>query len=164
MPNRSGGNWAEECMGVRRRCRYIYRATCAGKLKRGFTRLIDPQNERADYTLQKYGEECRLLSSLNHPNSVKFLGIKIYFLKAQSDYAPSLPVLVMERLDRSFDDLLENTPNIPLAQKCSILQDVARGLDYLHSHSPVIIHRDLTAQLGNVGQDNGHGQRSHCRF
>ena len=120
----------------------VYGATCAGK--RIYETLINPQNEGADHTLQKYGEECRLLSSLNHPNIVQFLGI--CFLKAQSGYSPSLPVLVMERLDRSLDDLLENTPNIPLAQKCSILQDVAKGLDYLHSRSPAVIHRDLTAR------------------
>ena len=120
----------------------VYGVTCAGK--RIYETLIDPQNEGADHTLQKYGEECRLLSSLNHPNIVQFLGI--CFLKAQPGYSPSLPVLVMERLDRSLDDLLENTPNIPLVQKCSILQDVARGLDYLHSRSPAIIHRDLTAR------------------
>ena len=120
----------------------VYGVTCAGK--RIYETLIDPQNEGADRTLQKYSEECRLLSSLNHPNIVQFLGI--CFLKAQPGYSPSLPVLVMERLDRSLDDLLENTPNIPLAQKCSILQDVARGLDYLHSRSPAVIHRDLTAR------------------
>ena len=120
----------------------VYGVTCAGK--RIYETLIDPQNEGADRTLQKYSEECRLLSSLNHPNIVQFLGI--CFLKAQSGYSPSLPVLVMERLDRSLDDLLENTPNIPLAQKCSILQDVARALDYLHSRSPAVIHRDLTAR------------------
>ena len=120
----------------------VYGVTCAGK--RIYETLIDPRNEGADHVVKKYYEECRLLSSLNHPNIVQFLGI--CFLKAQPGYSSSLPVLVMERLDRSLDDLLENTPNIPLAQKCSILQDVARGLDYLHSRSPAVIHRDLTAR------------------
>ena len=120
----------------------VYGATCAGK--RIYETLIDPQNEGANRMVMKYYEECRLLSSLNHPNIVQFLGI--CFLKAQPDYSPSLPVLVMERLDRSLDDLLENTPSIHLSDKCSILQDVARGLDYLHSRSPAVIHRDLTAR------------------
>ena len=120
----------------------VYGATYAGK--RIYETLIDPQNEGANRMVEKYYEECHLLSSLNHPNIVQFLGI--CFLKAQPGYSPSLPVLVMERLDRSLDDLLENTPNIHLSDKCSILQDVARGLDYLHSHSPAVIHRDLTAR------------------
>ena len=34
--------------------------------------------------------------------------------------------------------------NIALVRKLSILYDVAKGLVYLHSHKPAIIHRDLT--------------------
>ena len=42
--------------------------------------------------------------------------------------------------------LIETVPNIPLALKRSILEDVSRGLLYLHKHTPQIIHRDLTAK------------------
>ena len=115
---------------------------CAGK--RMYETLIDPGNEGADHMIHKYYDECRLLSDLRHPNIVQFLGI--CFLEAQPGSPLNLPVLVMERLQESLDDLLENTPDIPLAKKCSILQDVARGLLYLHSRSPAIIHRDLTAR------------------
>ena len=115
---------------------------CAGK--RMYETLIDSGNEGADRMIQKYYEECRLLSDLRHPNIVQFLGI--CFLEAQPGSPLNLPVLVMEQLQENLDDLLENTPDIPLAKKCSILQDVARGLLYLHSHSPAIIHRDLTAR------------------
>ena len=52
----------------------------------------------------------------------------------------------MEKLDGSLDDLLETVPNIPLVLKQSILEDVSRGLLYLHMHDPQIIHRDLTAK------------------
>ena len=115
---------------------------CAGK--RMYETLIDPGNEGADHMIHKYYDECRLLSDLRHPNIVQFLGI--CFLEAQPGSPLNLPVLVMERLQESLDDLLENTPDIPLAKKCSILQDVARGLLYLHSRSSAIIHRDLTAR------------------
>ena len=115
---------------------------CAGK--RMYETLIDPGNEGADRMIHKYYDECRLLSDLRHPNIVQFLGI--CFLEVQPGSPLNLPVLVMERLQESLDDLLENTPDIPLAKKCSILQDVARGLLYLHSRSPAIIHRDLTAR------------------
>ena len=59
-----------------------------------------------------------------------------------------LPVLLMERFDGSLDELLEPVPNIPLALKQSILEDVSRGLRvYLqHKHTPQIIHRDVTAK------------------
>ena len=116
---------------------------CAGK--RMYDTLIDSENEGADRMIEKYYDECQLLSSLRHPNIVQFLGI--CFLQTQpTSTANQLPVLVMEMLQGSLDDLLENTPDIPLAKKCSILQDVARGLVYLHGRIPAVIHRDLTAR------------------
>ena len=115
---------------------------CAGK--RMFDVLVNTENEGADRMIEKYYDECRLLSSLRHPNIVQFLGI--CFLESQPASTVNLPVLVMEMLQGSLDHLLENTPDIPLAKKVSILQDVARGLVYLHGHSPAIIHRDLTAR------------------
>lgn len=78
------------------------------------------------------------MSNVCHPNITQFLGL-CFLPNCQ------LPVLLMERLDGSLDDLLETIPNIPLALKRSILDDVASGLHYLHSQCPQIIHRDLTA-------------------
>ena len=57
-----------------------------------------------------------------------------------------LPVLVMELLVTSLDEILENTANIPISSKLSILQDVSKGLVYLHNRNPVVIHRDLSAR------------------
>ena len=79
------------------------------------------------------------MSDLRHPHLVQFLGV--CFLPNST-----LPMLVMERLLTSLDELLEHNPNIPLSLKRSILADVARGLVYLHSHSPPVIHRDLSAK------------------
>ena len=115
---------------------------CAGK--RMYDTLIDSENEGADHMIEKYYNECQLLSNLRHPNIVQFLGI--CFLHTHPTSTANLPVLVMEMLQGSLDDLLENTPDIPLTKKCSILQDVARGLVYLHNRSPAVIHRDLTAR------------------
>jgi len=57
-----------------------------------------------------------------------------------------LPVLVMERMDSSLDELLEGAPGLPLALKRSLLVDVVHGLLYLHTHDPPIVHRDLTSR------------------
>ena len=115
---------------------------CAGK--RMYDALVNSQNEGADRMIEKYFDECQLLSGLRHPNVVLFLGI--CFLGTRPPSTADLPVLVMEMLQGSLDHLLENTPNVPLAKKISILQDVARGLVYLHGRTPAIIHRDLTAR------------------
>ncbi len=97
-------------------------------------------NAGAQFIARKYVEECQLMSDLRHPHIVQFLGL--CFLEDSS-----LPVLVMEKLMTSLDDLLENTPNIPLGLKKSILADVARGLIYLHGRKPSpVIHRDLSAR------------------
>lgn len=79
------------------------------------------------------------MSNLHHPNITNFLGL--CFLPNYH-----LPVLLMERLDGSLDRHLECVPNISPKIKCSILEDVTRGLIYLHNNNPQIIHRDLTAK------------------
>ena len=67
---------------------------CAGK--RMYETLIDAENEGADHMIEKYYEECQLLSNLRHPNIVQFLGI--CFLDTQPTPTANLPVLVMEML------------------------------------------------------------------
>ena len=78
------------------------------------------------------------MSTLRHPNITQFLGL--CFLPGTQ-----LPLLVMERLETSLDNLLEHIPNLPLSLKRSVLEDVASGLLYLHKMQPPVIHRDLTA-------------------
>ena len=89
--------------------------------------------------IQKYQQECQLMSSLHHPNITQFFGL--CFLPGTQ-----LPLLVMERLEASLDDLLKHMPDIPLSLKCSILENVASGLLYLHKRNPAVIHMDLTSR------------------
>ena len=110
---------------------------CAGKKIHEI--LLDVGNVGVRDITAKYVQECQLMSDLRHPNITQFLGL-CFLPNCQ------LPVLVMERLDSSLDDLLESVPNIPLPLKRSMLEDIARGLLYLHNHNPQIIHRDLTAK------------------
>ena len=110
--------------------------TCAGKTLHNA--LIDVQNEGIENVIKKFVKECQLMGDLRHPHIVQFLGI--CFLPDSK-----LPVLVMEYMATNLDHLLEKNKNVPLTIKRSILYDVSRGLTYLHSHSPPVIHRDLTA-------------------
>ena len=84
-------------------------------------------------------EECKLMSQLRHPHIVQFLGV-CYLPGSQ------LPVLLMEKLQTSLDNLLETSPNIPIDLKVHLLTGTGRGVVYLHSRTPPIAHRDLTAR------------------
>ena len=86
------------------------------------------------------------MSQLRHPHIVQFLGVA---------YLPGspIPVLLMEKLQTSLDHLLETSPNIPLDVKVHLLTGTAQGVVYLHSRTPPIAHRDLTAR--NILIDSG---------
>ena len=101
--------------------------------------LLDPGNDGVQEAIQKYRRECQLMAGLRHPNITQFLGL--CFLEGSE-----LPLLVMERLEMSVDDLLECSPNIPLPVKVSVLTDTCSGLVYLHGMPSPIIHRDLIAR------------------
>ena len=86
------------------------------------------------------------MSQLRHPHIVKFLGV-CYLVGSQ------LPVLLMENLQTSLDNLLETSPKIPINVKVHLLTGTGRGVVYLHSRTPPIAHRDLSAK--NILVDNG---------
>ena len=85
---------------------------------------------------QNFKLECLQHSKLSHPNIVKMLGV--FWPKKHPE-----PVLVMELMEYNLTQLLENHQNICKYIKLSILQDVSRGLCYLHEQNPPIIHHAL---------------------
>ena len=97
--------------------------------------IVDHSLDTWDVT-DMYLKECRLVSSLHHPNIIQFIGLCLH---PSSQH----PILVMEKLEIQLHQLLLTCPTIPLILKQSILRDVTRGLAYLH---PQIIHRDLSAK------------------
>ena len=121
----------------------VYKVTVDGVpciAKRLHDILVDPgvpRRQRASIQ-QKFHAECTLLSQLRHPNVVHFVGV--HYGSNQDDMS-----LIMECLDTDLARCLETQPNIPIEVKLSILLDVSYGLLYLHTHSPPVIHRDLTA-------------------
>ena len=91
-----------------------------------------------EHAARRYLEECRLLSQARHPNIVQFLGV--YF-----EEGSQFPILVMELLPTNLTSCLERYGVLPDEVSYTILNDVALGLCYLHSQTPSIIHRDLSA-------------------
>jgi serine/threonine protein kinase len=88
--------------------------------------------------LERFGIECELLSQLRHPQIVQFIGLHF-------EEGSDVPILVLEYMSSALSDSIEQYGVLPNEISYSILHDVALGLYYLHTHSPVIIHRDLTA-------------------
>ncbi len=100
--------------------------------------LLNLGNEVVQETIETYRQECQLMANLRHPHVTQFLGL--CFLEDSN-----IPLLVMERLTMSVNDLLENAPTIPLTIK-AVITDTCSGLVYLHSMASPIVHRDLTAR------------------
>ena len=99
--------------------------------------LIQPKSVVVD----NYIKECQLIATIDHSNIVQFVGLCKLPLESE------LPLLVMELMESNLHDYLldDANANIPSSLKQSILEDVARGLSYLHNFRIPIIHRDLTA-------------------
>ena len=93
-----------------------------------------------DSSMRKFSAEILILAQLHHSNIVAFVGV-CHLDNEQ------LPVLLMEHLATNLHSYLLSSSNANLAtsKKASILRDVARGLTYLHSKSPPLVHRNLTA-------------------
>ena len=91
--------------------------------------------------------ECYNCSVLSHPNIVRFIGL-YYPPKHDSLF----PAMVMELMDDSLTNFVKK-PIINLKIKSSILHDVSNGLDYLHSHNPPVIHRDLSPNNVLISHD-----------
>ena len=101
---------------------------------------VDPKKKQA--IQERFCYECLLLSKLDHPNVVEFVGV--HFSKVDSADV----TLIMERLHIDLEKFLK-CPQIPLSIKLSILLDVSSGLLYPHTQlEKPLIHRDLTA--GNI--------------
>ena len=106
---------------------------CVGrKIRRPF------HGQETEDVILFFDDECTLLSQLQHPHIVQFMGI--YF-----ELDTNLPVLVMEFLPTTLAQNIDRYGILPEEVSCSILRDVALGLRYLHEMPHPIIHGNLTA-------------------
>ncbi|XP_010274700.1 PREDICTED: serine/threonine-protein kinase EDR1 [Nelumbo nucifera] len=86
--------------------------------------------------LEEFRSEVRIMKRLRHPNVVLFMGAVTR--------APNLSI-VTEFLPRGSLYRLIHRPNNQLDERRRLRMalDVARGMNYLHNCTPVIVHRDL---------------------
>ncbi|KAF0717185.1 Aste57867_2448 [Aphanomyces stellatus] len=101
-------------------------------VKRMVRQKIDREN------IRMFAEEIQLMMNLRHPNIVQFIGA------SWNSY--SNICFVTEFLDRGDLYSVLKNPRIQLSWQhplLSIAIDISRGMAYLHSMDPPIIHRDL---------------------
>ena len=124
-------------------------AICAAKTMYAFFQEGDVWNAKA---ATEFVRKCQLMSTLDHPNIVQFLGVALF----PGSRLPAIRIIT-ERLLPSLHDLLAPDTPLPsgavtplsffsMALKCSLLHNVACGLAYLHEHMPLVIHYNLSAR------------------
>ena len=96
------------------------------------------KKDSTTYVTGRFEQECQLLARIRHPNIVQFLGV--FFREGEE-----IPILVMEYLPTNLKASINERGTLPQKTSYSILHDVALALCYLHSQTPPIIHRDLSA-------------------
>ena len=122
--------------------------TCAAKEIHSifFRRSMAGQDTEldSDQMKRKFLQECRICTTLRHPNIVQFIGM--YWRQNDDGNGSPVPVMVMEKMQcslRSFVERFERD-KIQMFTKLSILHDVSMGLCYLHTRQPPVVHCDLT--------------------
>jgi serine/threonine protein kinase len=115
----------------------------------------------ADTVSAEFAREMHLLSKLRHPNLVLFLGVVVkepassshqgeYTTSALSALQPQM--ILTELMTCSLYDVLETYHiQLTLPEILDIANDVICGLEYLHEHSPCIVHRDISSKNILIG-------------
>lgn len=86
--------------------------------------------------LERFENEARILEELSHPQIVKLID---FFLEDHRAY------LVLEHIDGlSLRQLVTQNGPMPLADIISLSIQMCDVLEYLHSLSPAVVHRDFT--------------------
>lgn len=106
----------------------------------------EKKKHKEEASMKDFIREMRQLSKLRHPCVVQLMGAVVERGMA--------PMIVMEYLEQnSLYDLLHNeTVILENEQLVPILQDITKGMRFLHATVPKVIHGDLKAQ--NVLVDN----------
>ncbi|KAE9007673.1 hypothetical protein PR001_g16910 [Phytophthora rubi] len=94
--------------------------------------------------VEAFMKEICLISTLEHPRIVEFIGVAWDTLRNLSAVTEYMERGDLREVLRSFQ--LRNTPLTWDAHKFRITQHIAEALTYLHSLDPKLIHRDLKSK------------------
>ncbi|PWN51087.1 hypothetical protein IE53DRAFT_65534 [Violaceomyces palustris] len=97
--------------------------------------IADIRNELTEMDIK----ELSLLRDLRHENIVRFIGVSI-----PEDPKGGVPCMIVSELCSNGDlfDYIRNVDAPSDIEVFRILLEIARGLEYLHTRSPAITHRD----------------------
>ena len=112
---------------------------CVGKRFHMALLEVDKGDVPVASVIERFAFGCKLLSKLQHPNIVQFMGLCVF------NDVP-YPLLVTEAVYDDFHTILVKHSNLPFPLILYILHDVVKGLDYLHTWQSPIIHRSLTGR------------------
>ncbi|WFC97003.1 non-specific serine/threonine protein kinase [Malassezia brasiliensis] len=96
--------------------------------------ISDLRNQLTDMDIK----ELQFLRDLRHENIVRFIGVSV------PTPPHPVPIMIVSELCSNGDlfDYIRNTPAPPDVELFALLLQIARGLDYLHTRTPMVIHRD----------------------
>ncbi|XP_062201959.1 uncharacterized protein LOC133904456 [Phragmites australis] len=94
------------------------------------------KQEYSEELIQTFRQEVSLMKKLRHPNILLFMGAVT---------SPQRLCIITEFLPRGslFRLLQRSTTKLDVRRRVHMALDIARGMNYLHHSSPLIIHRDL---------------------
>jgi len=121
----------------------VYRGKCRGievAVKRLNRQDLDPK------TLADFKKEVEIMSKLNHPNVVLFMG---------ACTTPGHMAIVTELMPKgNFAQLLHDPKvDLSLQRRMRMAKDAALGMNWLHESNPCILHRDMKPQNLLIDKD-----------
>uniref|UniRef100_A0ACD5ZEN3 Uncharacterized protein n=1 Tax=Avena sativa TaxID=4498 RepID=A0ACD5ZEN3_AVESA len=94
------------------------------------------KQEYSDEMINTFRQEVSMMKKLRHPNIILFMGAVM---------SQQRLCIVTEFLPRGslFRLLQKNTGKLDPRRRVNMAIDIARGMNYLHSSIPTVVHRDL---------------------